>query len=41
MNLFRFLKNTRGAIKPLNALVLSGAVSAALAYTVNNVAKNQ
>lgn len=41
MNLFNFLKSTRGAIKPLNALIISGAMGAVFAYTVSNVADRQ
>ncbi len=41
MQLFHFLKNTRGAIKPLNALLISGAAGAVFAYTVGTVSDNQ
>ena len=41
MNLFRFLKSTRGAIKPLNALLISGAVGVVSLYTFNNNADKQ
>ncbi len=41
MNLFRFLKSTKGAIKPLNALLISGAAGAVFAYTVNTAADKQ
>lgn len=41
MNLFRFLKSTKGAIKPLNALLISGAAGAVFAYTVNTAANRQ
>lgn len=41
MNLFNFLKSTRGAIKPLNALLISGAAGAVFFYTVGNVADKQ
>ena len=41
MNLFRFLKSTKGAIKPLNALIISGAAGAVFAYTVNTAADHQ
>ena len=41
MNLFRFLKSSRGAIKPLNALVISGAAGVVFAYTVNTAANKQ
>ncbi len=37
MNLLQFLKSTRGAIKPLNALLISGAAGAVFAYTVSTV----
>ncbi len=37
MNLLHFLKSTRGAIKPLNALLISGAAGAVFAYTVGTV----
>ncbi len=41
MNLFRFLKSTKGAIKPLNALVISGAAGAVFFYTVNTATNKQ
>ena len=41
MNLFCFLKSTKGAIKPLNALLISGAAGAVFAYTVNTAADKQ
>ena len=41
MNLLRFLKSTKGAIKPLNALLISGAAGAVFAYTVNTAANKQ
>ena len=41
MNLFNFLKSTRGAIKPLNALLISGAAGVVFVYTVGNVADKQ
>ena len=41
MNLLRFLKSTKGAIKPLNALIISGAAGAVFAYTVNTAANRQ
>ena len=41
MNLFRFLKSTSGAIKPLNALLISGAAGVVFAYTVNTAANHQ
>ena len=41
MNLFRFLKSTKGAIKPLNALLISGAAGAVFFYTVNTAANKQ
>lgn len=41
MNLFRFLKSTKGAIKPLNALLISGAAGVVFAYTVNTAANKQ
>ena len=41
MNLFRFLKSTKGAIKPLNALLISGAAGAVFFYTVNTAANRQ
>lgn len=41
MNLFRFLKNTRGAIKPLNALLVTGAATTAFFVVTNQVANKQ
>lgn len=45
MNLFQCLRSllhtTRGAIKPLNALIISGAAGAVFAYTVNTAADKQ
>lgn len=41
MNLLRFLKSTKGAIKPLNALIISGAAGVVFAYTVNTAANRQ
>ena len=41
MNLFRFLKSTRGAIKPINALLLSGAAGAGFFFIVNTAANKQ
>ncbi|MBO5910689.1 MAG: hypothetical protein J6Q05_00615, partial [Elusimicrobiaceae bacterium] len=41
MNIFRFLKSTSGAIKPLNALLISGAAGAVFFYTVNTAANKQ
>ncbi len=41
MNLLRFLKSTKGAIKPLNALFISGAAGAVFFYTVNTAANKQ
>ena len=41
MNLFRFLKSTKGAVKPLNALLISGAAGAVFFYTVNTAANKQ
>lgn len=41
MNLFRFLKSTKGAIKPLNALLISGAAGAVFFYTVNTTTNKQ
>ncbi len=41
MNIFRFLKSTKGAIKPLNALLVSGAVGVISLYTFNNNADKQ
>lgn len=41
MNLFRFLKSKKGAIKPLNALLISGAAGVVFAYTINTAADNQ
>ena len=39
MNLLRFLKSTKGAIKPLNALLVSGAAGAAFFYVANTAAQ--
>lgn len=41
MNIFNLLKNTRGAIKARNALLIAGAAGAVFAYTVNNEAQKQ
>ncbi len=41
MNLFCFLKSTRGAIKPINALLLSGAAGAGFFFIVNTAANKQ
>lgn len=41
MNLFHFLRSTRGAIKPLNALLISGAAGVVFAYTVGTVSDKQ
>ena len=41
MNLLRFLKSTRGAIKPINALLLSGAAGAGFFFIVNTAANKQ
>lgn len=38
MNLFRFLKSTKGAIKPLNALIISGVAGAGFFYVANTAA---
>ncbi|MBP5403627.1 MAG: hypothetical protein J6Y17_00875 [Elusimicrobiaceae bacterium] len=35
MNIFRFLKSTQGAIKPLNALIISGAAGVGFLYVAN------
>ncbi len=35
MNIFRFLKSTKGAIKPLNALIISGAAGVGFLYVAN------
>lgn len=41
MNLFRFLISTKGAIKPLNALLISGVAGAVFFYTANIAANKQ
>lgn len=41
MNLFHFLTSTRGAIKPLNALLISAAAGGVFAYTVGTVSDHQ
>ena len=41
MHIFNLLKNTRGAIKARNALLIAGAAGAVFAYTVNNEAQKQ
>lgn len=41
MNIFRFLKSTKGAIKPLNALIISGVAGAGFFYVANTAANKQ
>lgn len=41
MNLLRFLKSTKGAIKPLNALALSGAAGVGFFFIANTAADRQ
>ena len=41
MNLLRFLKSTKGAIKPLNALLLSGAAGVGFFFVANTAANKQ
>lgn len=41
MNIFRFLKSTQGAIKPLNALIISGVAGAGFFYVANTAANKQ
>lgn len=41
MNILRFLKSTKGAIKPLNALILSGAVGVGLSVLVGTATNHQ
>lgn len=41
MKLLRFLKSTRGAIKPLNALLISGAAGAGFFFIANTAANHQ
>lgn len=38
MNILRFLKSTKGAIKPLNALIISGVAGAGFFYVANTAA---
>lgn len=38
MHIFSFLKSTRGAIKPLNALIISGVAGAGFFYVANTAA---
>ena len=41
MNIFRFLKSTKGAIKPLNALLISGAAGVGFFFMANTAANHQ
>lgn len=41
MNILRFLKSTKGAIKPLNALLISGAAGVGFFFVANTAANKQ
>ena len=41
MNILRFLKSTKGAIKPLNALLLAGASGVGFFFMANSIADHQ